>query len=187
MFVGMEKVILNKRKGVCAFMKKLIAAILMWFFIFSFSGARSPKEIPSALTLQETEALLSGESINEFLPAETFGYPDPRQVAAMGKQLELSDEQKNMLQNILQIKRNQALYFGNKIVAEELLLDDLFRKNEANFANLGNRLESIGGWRWRLRQIHLEAYLKTRIVLSPDQLKRYQTLRAMQSKGALTK
>jgi Spy/CpxP family protein refolding chaperone len=168
-------------------MKKLVGSILIGVFVFSLSGARSPKEIPSSITLQETEALLSGESISETRPAETFGYPDPRQVATMGEQLDLSDEQKNMVQNILQIRRNQALYFGNKIVAEELLLDDLFRKGEVNFANLGNRLESIGGWRWRLRLIHLEAYLKTKIVLSPEQLKKYQTLRAAQSKETSTK
>jgi len=163
-------------------MNRIIGGLLAFLFVFSVAGGNPPREIPSVMTLQEEQAYLTGEPVNETLPAETFGYPNPQLVLEWDKQLELTAEQRSKIQDIINSRQREALLFGKKIVAEELLLDDLFRKGEINLASfysaIGNRLESIAGWRWRLRLAHLAAYAKTKMALNSGQLKKYHELRS---------
>ncbi len=170
---------------------KLFGGFLIFIFVFATAGGQPSREIPSVMTPQQEQAYLKGEPVDETLPAETFGYPNPQQVLEWDKQLELTADQREKIQNIADGTQRQAIYFGKKIIAEELLLDDLFRKGEGDlpsfYSALGNRLESIAGWRWRLRLTHLTAYAKTRMALNSDQLKKYRDLCAAQPAGASAK
>jgi hypothetical protein len=168
-------------------MRKIIPKVLVLFSFFALAGAHPPKEVPSVMTLKQMNAYQEGIPVDENLPAETFGYPNPQRVLDLAQKLDLSAEQKGQIQNLLTITLNRALYFGRKIVAEELLLDDFFRKGEEDYAALSNRLESIGNSRWRLRLAHLEAYLKTKMVLNSDQLKKYHELCAASPEGVSSK
>lgn len=163
-------------------MKKILSGLTVLVFVFSAAGANPPREVPSVMTLKQMQAYLEGEPVDEALPAQAFGYPHPRQVLDLEKELELTAEQKKRMQYILTTTHSDAVALGKKIVGEELLLDDLFRKGKADlpafYAELGNRLESIGGWRWRLREAHLSAYVKTKMALNSDQLRKYHELQA---------
>ena len=160
-------------------MKKMTGGALVLMFVFSFSGAQSPREVPSVMTLPLMTAYLAGEPITETLPAETFGHPNPERVLELKEKLALTAEQKEQLQILAKFTRSQAALFGKKIVGEELLLDDFFRKGTTDYAALANRIESIGNWYWRRRLTFLEAYFKTRTVLSDEQLKIYRELRSL--------
>ncbi len=157
------------------------------FFSVSLGDARPPKEIPSGMTAAETEAYLSGEPQAEILPAETFGYPDPRRVMALEKELGLTVEQAQKIFPWANRIHQESALLGRKIVGEELLLDDFFRKGETDYAALANRVESIGALRWRLRLIVLRAYAFTRSNLTDEQLKKYRELRAPTAGAGLPK
>jgi Spy/CpxP family protein refolding chaperone len=164
-------------------MKKIIGVFLLGLLVFALSKAHPTREIPSVLTQEEVDALLAGRSVMAALPAETFGYPNPQRVSNWARELDLTVEQQGQIKNLLTITHNRTTYFGRKIVGEELLLDDYFRQGKKNYAELSNRLESIGNSRWRLRLAHLEAYLKTKMVLDSNQLKKYHELRAASPTG----
>ncbi|MGE5693071.1 MAG: hypothetical protein ACM3YF_04750 [Candidatus Zixiibacteriota bacterium] len=170
---------------------KIKVVVFCFWAFFSVAEGQPSREIPSVMTPQQEQAYLKGEPVDETLPAETFGYPNPERVLELSKQLELSAEQKNRIQDIIAGRQREVLYLGRKIVAEELLLDDLFRKGDENlasfYATIGNRLESIGGWRWRLRLAHLAAYAKTKAALNSGQIKKYHELRAALPAGASAK
>lgn len=168
-------------------MKKIIPKVLVLISFFALLRAQPQKEVPSVMTLKQMQAYQAGMAVDEHLPAETFGYPNPQRVLELAPKLDLSAAQKVQIQGILESRLNRALYFGRKIVAEELLLDDFFRKGEGDYAALSNRLESIGNSRWRLRVAHLEAYLRAKMVLSPDQLKKYHELSAASPEGVSSK
>ena len=165
-------------------MKKMAGGALVLIFVFSFSGAQPSREVPSVLTRKQMESYMAGAAVDEALPAETFGYPHVERVLELGEKLALTAEQKEQLQNLIKNTRSQAILMGRKSVGEELLLDDFFRKGQTDYAALANRLESIGNWYWRRRLIFLDAYLKTRMVLSAAQVKKYQELRSLAPEGA---
>lgn len=172
-------------------MKNILSGLTVLIFVFQAAGANPPREVPSMMTLKQMQAYLEGEPVDETLPAQAFGYPHPRQVLDLGKELALTAEQKKRMDYILTTTRSDARALGKKIVGEELLLDDLFRKGNADlpsfYAELGNRLESIGGWRWRLRVAHLSLYVKTKMALNSDQLRKYHELRSAAPEGAQAK
>ena len=141
--------------------------------------ARPPKEIPSSLTLAGTEAYLSGDPQWEILPAETYGYPDPRRVLSLEKQLALTEEQLKKIRPWANRIHEETALLGKKIVGEELLLDHYFRKGETDYSALANRIESIGTLRWRLRLNVLRAYTNTRNFLNDEQLKKYRELKSL--------
>lgn len=143
--------------------------------------AHPPREVPSTMSAQDMERFLKGDDVGEGLPAETFGYPNPKAVLELERDLELTSEQKNKLQGIYRKMIFEASYVGKKLVAEELALDNFFRSGSLNADQLGNRIERIGGFRWRFRWAYLSAYVAARQVLTEDQLKKYQQLKAKAS------
>lgn len=147
------------------------------FVFMSLGEARPPREIPSAMTASEVEAYLSGEPQTEILSAETFGYPDPRRVVTLEKQLELTAEQLEKAVNWAGKVRRETALLGKKIIEQELFLDDYFRKGQTDYPALANRVESIGTLRWRLRLNLLHLYILTRELLTEEQLKKYHELK----------
>jgi len=141
-----------------------------------FAGAS--KKVPVTMTSEEVEGYFSGAGMGQGQPAETFGYPGPKHVLELEKELELTPEQKYRVEAFFKKMGTEAVYFGKRLVVEELALDEFFRSGQTNLDALGNRLERIGGWKWKLRQAHLVAHVKTKLVLTPEQIKKYQELRS---------
>lgn len=155
---------------------------------FSHAAYSQPVgEVPSGMSAAEVESYQSSKPYNELLPAETYGYPDPRRVVEWQIQLELTDEQLKKLRPMAnRIGRETALY-GKKIIANERLLDDFFRKGETDPMALANRVESIGLLRWRLRFNLLSICVSTRAILTEAQLKTYRELRNSSPGGGAAK
>lgn len=159
-------------------MIKIVRGSVFLLLAFSLAGANPPREVPSVMTLQQMDTYLSGGAVDEILPAEAFGYPSPVKVLRLEKELDLTAEQKKRMEFILGALNSEATVFGKKIVADELQLDDFFRKDQADYAQVSNLIERIGGWRWRMRLAYLGAYVKTRMALNSDQVRRYRELRS---------
>lgn len=153
-----------------------LGAIL--FLAGAVVSARPLREIPTSMKAEEAEGYFSGAGMGQGLPAETFGYPGPKHVLELEKELQLTPEQKYHLEAIYKKMHTDALFYGKKMVAEELALDNFFKSGQTNSDLLANRVEKIGGLKWKLRLTHLTAHLKTRLILTPEQIQKYQALRA---------
>ena len=153
-------------------------SVFFGLLLFQAGWAQPASEIPSGMSTAEVEAYRSGRPYNEILPAETYGYPDPRQILEWQNQLELSDEQLKKIRALANRMVKECVLYGKKIIANELLLDEFFRKGETDPMALANRVESIGLLRWRLRFNLLSICTSTKTLLDDQQLKRYRELHA---------
>ncbi len=135
------------------------------------------------MTVREVETYLSGSPVGELLPAQTYGYPNPERVLELDRELGLTAEQRKKIQPLADRMRNDTGLYGKKIIAQELLLDDYFRKGETDPAALANRVESIGLLRWRLRFNLLSVCVLARNALTEGQVKRYRQLISSASAG----
>lgn len=153
--------------------------------LFFLSGWAGPiKEVPSGMTLQEAETYLSGSPVDELLPAQTYGYPTPQKVLELDRALGLTDPQRDKIETLAARIRTDAFFYGKKIIAQELLLDDYFRKGGTDPNDLANRVESIGLLRWRLRYNFLSACVLARTILTDEQLKKYRELAPLSPGGS---
>ena len=161
--------------------RNVAAGVLVGLLFFSIGKAQSPNEVPSGMSAAQIENYRAGEPFDETLPAETFGYPNPLRVLEWEDKLDLTDEQRKKIRGLADRMRREAALFGKKILANELLLDDFFRKGQTDPMALANRVESIGLLRWRLRFNMLSICVSTRTLLTDEQLKTYRELKSPSS------
>jgi Spy/CpxP family protein refolding chaperone len=143
--------------------------------------AQLPTKKPTSMTGDEMEGYLSGAELGQARPAEAFGYPVPKKVMELKGRLELSSNQEGQMDDIVKKLRTETRYYGKKIVVEELALDNYFRSGQTDFPALANRVEKIGGLRWKLRLAHLAARSSVRKVLTAEQLEKCRELGAFGS------
>jgi Spy/CpxP family protein refolding chaperone len=146
---------------------------------FAFRVPVSLAQVPS-----DRETLLSGGESAPERPAELGGYPGPGRVLELEKELQLTDAQKKTLRSVADEMRLRAIELGKRIVGVEEELNDAFRTGLVSEQSVRDDAEQIGRLRGKLRAVHLTARLKTRRILTPEQL---TTLRNIKSKEPATK
>jgi len=110
------------------------------------------------------------------LSAELNNFPGPVYVLRFEKELKLSDEQRKTIQQIADEKQREAMSIGEEFIAAEKHLDSHFVNQSVSnieLENLINRSAEIFG---RLRYCHLISHLKTKDVLSQDQINLYNKI-----------
>ena len=70
-----------------------------------------------------------------------------------------------------------AMRLGKALVDQEQLLDTLFATGNITKDTLQSTLENITTLHAQIRQVHLEAHLGQKAILTPDQVRRYDVLR----------
>lgn len=128
----------------------------------------------------DRDVLLAGEGAGQGAYAESHGYPGPKHVLDLAKQLELKDDQKKMVQAIYDEMALRAKELGQHIVRIEEELNKAFGDGLVVEKSVRDDSEEIGRLRGRLRSIHLIAHMKTRKVLTDAQILHYKKLRADQ-------
>ena len=123
------------------------------------------------------EGYLSGEGMGMALPAELNGYPGPRHVLDLAKDLELGNEQQEQIQGLFDDMQSEAIELGKQILREEADLEQAFREKTVDEDFLQAQLNKIGELKARLRYVHLRAHLATADILSHDQVMLYNSLR----------
>ena len=118
--------------------------------------------------------------------AELNGYPGPAHVLAFGKELRLSDEQRQRVQSIFDQMHTRAVALGTEIVERERALDQQFAKGEVTAGDIAAETAKIAALQGQLRSVHLEAHLETKPLLNPHQLTIYQQLQGYGSPSAPT-
>jgi hypothetical protein len=150
----------------------------------SHEGLRSPyagqrHAAETGLLANEFEALSKGAGFAMALPAELNGYPGPRHMldATDASQFSLSPGQREAIQNLYDRMLSEARAKGQEIIQAEAQLALRFRQADVDETTLREILQRIANLRADLRFIHLRTHLKTKVMLTPEQIRRYNTVR----------
>jgi len=130
-----------------------------------------------ALSDDDIAALQNGEGMGMAKAAELNGYPGPKHVLDLARQLQLTDGQWRGVQAIFDRMSAAAKPLGGELIAQEQALDQLFAKGDITPDRLAAATAAIAELEGRLRAVHLSAHLETRALLNPDQIARYEQLR----------
>ena len=137
-----------------------------------------------ALSDDDIAALQNGEGMGMAKAAELNGYPGPKHVLDLARQLQLTDGQWRGVQAIFDRMSAAAKPLGGELIAQEQALDQLFAKGDITPDRLAAATAAIAELQGRLRAVHLSAHLETRALLNPDQVARYQQLRGYNASPA---
>jgi hypothetical protein len=130
-----------------------------------------------ALSDDDLAALRKGEGMGMAKAAELNGYPGPKHVLDLGRQLQLTDAQRRDVQAIFERMSAAAKPLGGELIEQEQALDQLFAEGDITINRLAAATAAIAELQGRLRAVHLSAHLETRALLNLDQIARYQQLR----------
>ena len=129
-----------------------------------------------SLSPQEYAAYQNGDDMGMSKAAELNNYPSPSKALSLSKELKLNDSQRKQL-----LAANEALDFkakemGRFILQHEKKLNDLFSTGKVNEGSLIYYCNQLGLYQGELRNAHLQAHLKARRILTPDQLQKFSRL-----------
>jgi hypothetical protein len=137
-----------------------------------------------ALSEEDISALLKGEGMGMAKAAELNGYPGPKHVLTLAKELKLTEAQLQQVQIIFDRMSAAARPLDAELVGRELLLDRLFAEGEMTPDRLAVETAAIGTLEGSLQSVHLAAHLQTRELLNTDQIALYKRLRGYDSPTA---
>jgi len=150
----------------------VIRAVLIFLAVVAVAASGLAQVPP------DKDVLLNGEGAGQGMFAEQNGYPGPKHVLDMQKDLQLSDEQKKSVQNIFDEMKSRAKELGQAIVKIEVELNSAFADRLITEKSVRDDSEEIGRIRGKLRSVHLIAHMKTQKVLNETQLATYKKMRA---------
>ena len=177
-------------------MKTRIPAAAFFFFAalavggcaggFGAAGSSAPyagleSRAVKALSEREAADYLSGAGMSMALAAELNGYPGPRHVLELAKELELSDAQIARTESLFAEMSREAKALGRAIVENEAALDAMFAEKRADESRLRETVREIARLKGDLRITHLKHHLRTIPILTPEQIRRYDELRGYHS------
>lgn len=130
-----------------------------------------------ALSDQQISDLKTGRGMGMALPAELNGYPGPIHLLELADQLDLSSEQRAILQAMFESMKAEAIPLGESLIGQEAALEGLFAARTVTPGALRAATAAIGETQGKLREAHLKYHLSTVAILLPQQLQRYAELR----------
>jgi Spy/CpxP family protein refolding chaperone len=130
-----------------------------------------------ALPPDEVASLLAGEGMGLARSAELNHYPGPRHLLDVENEIGLSEEQRAAIRRIHVETIDNARKVGRRIVDAEAELSGAFVRGGLTEARLRSLVMKVSELRGQLRFIHLAAHLKTKKLLTAEQVEKYETLR----------
>jgi Spy/CpxP family protein refolding chaperone len=130
----------------------------------------------------DREGLLKGLGMGLADIAEVNNYPGPKHTLDLKNELGLTRDQLKKTEALDKVVTSAALAKGEEIVLAEEELTKLFEVGTISEKVLRSKLEEIAKLRADLRFIHLQAHVRMRQILTPDQVKRYAELRGHEAK-----
>ena len=167
----------------------VVTAILFWSLAVSNAAANT---VPSPYAGEESRAVksLSAEDVAELRrgggwglakAAELNGMPGPFHLLELKDEIPLTREQVSAITAIYERMREAAIAEGESFIASERALEDAFRAGTITEKSLRKMLAEIARSRTQLRFIHLSAHLETPVLLTHEQIARYDALRGYHS------
>ena len=133
-------------------------------------------DIPS-LRAEELAGLRNGDGMGFARAAELNHYPGPKHVLELAELLELSEAQRQRVEEIRSKMSNEAVRVGAMIIEEERALNRRFAHEHIDETTLRELTTDIARLQGELRHAHLVAHLSTRATLSAKQIAAYDRLR----------
>lgn len=134
-----------------------------------------------ALSDKDIENYLNGKGMGFAKAAELNHYPGPKHVLELAIPLELTQSQIDQTKILFKQMKVQAMRLGKQVVEEEKILDHLFANKDVNQINLGEQLDKITSIKSQLRFIHLNTHLQQKLILTKEQISKYDELRGYTS------
>lgn len=167
-------------------MKLAIAAFVMLAFAGPAAAQHQHGQSPyaglqqravKALSNQQVADLRAGRGMGLALAGELNGYPGPSHVLELADQLQLTQEQRQRMQQLFDAMKAEAIPVGEKLIVQESALDREFAEQRITPDALVRLTAQIGDTQGQLRAIHLKYHLTTADLLSMHQQHRYAELR----------
>ena len=124
----------------------------------------------------EREAIEKGEGFGMALAADQNGYPGPKHVLDMKKELKLTPAQEAAMQKLMAQMKEKALAKGKDVLLAEKRLGEYFAQGKSE-DELREETYRVSSLRAELRWVHLSAHLAARKILTAEQTAAYQHLR----------
>jgi hypothetical protein len=124
----------------------------------------------------EREAIERGEGFGMALAADINGYPGPKHVLDLKKELKLTPSQEAAMQTLMSQMKEKALAKGKDVLLAEKRLEEMFAqgKSEDESREETYRVASL---RAELRWVHLATHLAAKKILTAQQIAAYQQMR----------
>jgi len=130
-----------------------------------------------AFAPSRVDDLLAGRGAGYALAGELNHYPGPRHVLDLATELQLTPEQEQVARDLFAPMDQQAKLLGSQLVDLEAQLDQAFADGSITDDRLSSLTGQIAQVDGQLHAVHLAAHVKTRTVLTPEQVGRYDELR----------
>jgi hypothetical protein len=161
---------------------KLVLLTLLASFVAASCSNLSPytgyTERPiKALSDREVTSLKNGMGMGYALAAELNQYPGPMHVLEMARELELTAQQRQLTEQLMATHKQEAKLIGFELIDAERQLNDIFASKTATAENVTVHTQKVALIQAKLRASHLVTHVKQTVLLSPDQIARYQNLR----------
>jgi hypothetical protein len=155
---------------------------ILWISIAPAAFAQQPyggfAERPiKALSAEQIADLRAGRGMGLALAAELNGFPGPVHALELAASLGLSEPQITSIRRLFETMKAEAIPVGEKLIVQELELDQVFAVRTITLDVLSKQVEGIGQTQAALRAIHLKYHLAMQPLLTPQQAQRYAELR----------
>ena len=137
-----------------------------------------------AFAPEEIDGYLAGRGMGFAKPAELNGYPGPKHVLALAKELQLTELQARRTQQLFDSMQQRAAAVGRDLLAKEEGIEVLFRAGNGDVQRLKSLLQEAAALEAELRLVHLQAHLEQKVLLTQAQSERYNSLRGYASHRA---
>lgn len=130
-----------------------------------------------SLSADDIDELRRGGGWGLAKAAELNGVPGPAHLLELKDDIALSAAQVERIAAMMDDMRRRAIVVGERLIELEGELEDHFRQRTITDAVLKSLLDQIASERGRLRYVHLSTHLQTPLILTEEQIARYNRLR----------
>jgi len=139
-------------------------------------GGEQTRDI-KALSQAQIEGLRNGHGMGYGKAAELNHSPGPKHVLELAGRLKLSADQIEKTNAIYTQMHQAAVALGKQYVQREMEIDRMFASGAVEEKALQAKLSELADVEAKLRFVHLVAHIKTKAVLSEEQVAHYDHLR----------
>lgn len=159
-------------------MRLVLAAVLMFSAPCCLSNNSSPyvgeeDRYIKSLSKEDVDGYLLGKGMGFAKAAELNGYPGPRHVLDLSKELNLTSMQISKSNALFVAMQSEAAKLGASLIQKEGELERLFSSGSIDEKKLEDSLISISNIKGKIRLSHLAAHIEQKKVLTANQVLLY--------------
>ncbi|MBE9584687.1 hypothetical protein IM792_09540 [Mucilaginibacter sp. JRF] len=145
--------------------------------VFAQTDSTTKPSVVKTLSLKQYDALQKGDDMYNMAAAAVLNhYPAPDQVLSVKDKLKLDDAQVSKISTINTELIRKKKEMGVFIIRNERAIDSLFRIKKINDGNLIYYTNRYGIYQGELRNVILQACLKTQKLLTAKQINKFERL-----------